>query len=198
MSTHMPKEKYLRAEKTTRNRDDYKVLLVGAIIGFFILVGQFTMTALNEQRWFRDVTAQTPFHSVALLRSVVNPMENSITVSGTLVKRRCEFQSLTGYITDDEGIRQRVFVNTRPEEIITGISGNRPPSDEAERWGPWLLTFVVDSGVKPVSWEIWAHHNCPNRPLIQSNIFAWGDWVTKIVDGNKIDYLHPPEVRELP
>lgn len=188
---------YFRAEKTTKNRDDYKVLIVGLMIGVFLLVGNSTVTALSEQRWFRDATGQTPFHSVALLRSVVNPTENSITVSGTMVKRRCQFQSLTGYITDNEGIRHRVFVNTKPEEIMTGVSGNRPPSNEAETWGPWLLTFVVEQELTPVSWEIWAHHECPNRPVRQSNIFAWGDWITWIVTGNGVEYLHPPKVREL-
>lgn len=197
MTSKMPREKYLRAEKTTKNRDDYKVLIVGLFIGVFILIGNFTLASLNEQRWFRDVTQQSPFHSVALLSSVVNPMENSITVRGTMVKRRCQFDSLTGYITDNEGIRHRVFVNTEPEEIMTGITGNRPPSDEAETWGPWLLTFIVAQELRPVSWEIWAHHLCPTGSRIQANLFAEGEWLTKIVTGAGNIYLHPPEPREL-
>lgn len=192
---------YFRAEKTTKNRDDYKVLLVGLMLSVFLLMGNFMFTALIEQRWFRDVTGQTPFHSVALLRSVVNPIENSITVSGTMIKRRCQFQSLTGYITDHEGIRHRVVVNTEPEEILTGISGNRPPSNEAETWGPWLLSFavevVVEQQLTPISWEIWVHHECPTRPNKQSNIFAWGDWITLINTGNDVEYLHPSKIKEI-
>lgn len=202
MTSEAPREKFIRAEKTTRNRDDYKVLLVGVIFGVFILVSQVTYGMLIDQRWFRDVTGITPFHSVKVMSQAV--VDDSITVTGELVKRRCTFDSLTGYIIYDDLMsedldRQRVFVNTRPEEILTGITGNRPPSDEAENWGPWLMTLTLSTenlshkgDIK--GWEIWAHHSCPTRPVKQSNLFAEGLWTSF----NSLEYLESPKLREVP
>lgn len=178
MSTQITKE-YIRAPKTGRAKDDYKVLIVGASLAAFILIAQFTVGYLSEQRWFRDITFQTPFYNVTVNSVVLDADTNTVTLSGWMSKRRCEFRSLTGYVTDSNNERHRVYVNTTPEDILTGITGNRPPSKQVERWGPWEITFSVE-GYDAVNWEVWAHHRCPNFATVQSNLFASGKWLSSI------------------
>ena len=110
-------KKYIRAEKTGRAVDDYKVLFVGVAIAIVMLIGQYAYQSLNEQRWFRDATVATPFHSVVVTTQSLNENHHEITVTGWMTKRRCEFRSLTGYVIDIHGIRNRVYVNTTPEDI---------------------------------------------------------------------------------
>ena len=199
--TPRTREKYLRAEKTTKNRDDFKVLLVGILFGFLILISFTTLSLLNEQRWYRDLTGKTPFSDVIVTSQVV--VNNSITVTGEMIKHRCEFESLTGYISYTDIVnggveRGRVFVNTKPEDLITGVTGNRPPSDELENWGPWLMTLSLDERNlaqmgEILGYEIWATHKCPTPPYHQSNLFAEGEWRTF----NSLEYLEAPKLREL-
>lgn len=167
----------MRAEKTTRNADDYKVLVVGIICSILILLGSFTVPRLYEQRWYRDVTRITPFYDAMLLYSNVSKNEIQITMGGTLIKRRCDFNNLFGYIYADNGIRYRVPVDTTDEPV----KGNRPPSDTPESYGPW--TISVDDNPNfpvtaiPVRWEIIAEHvKCPTEPETQRNLFISGSW----------------------
>ena len=177
------KENYVRAPKTGKAKDDYKVLLVGSIFVVFLLIGQFAAGYLSEQRWFRDVSRQTPFYDVSVTNISLSEDNRSVTISGYMTKRRCEFQSLTGYIITTNGKRHRVYVNTTPEDILTGLQhgANRPPSELSERWGPWQISFSF-KGLNPDSWEVWAHHKCPNFATVQSNLFASGPWITQIVE----------------
>ena len=167
--------KYIRAEKTGRPIDDFKVLFVGCLVVVFMLMGQYAYYHLSEQRWFRDVSLRTPFHSVVVTDISVSPEKEKVTIVGWMSKRRCEFSSLTGYIINDNQERHRVYVNTTPEDILTGVAGNRPPANESERWGPWEISLSYDN-LTPYAWEIWAHHKCPEQSTIQSNLFAFGLW----------------------
>ncbi|ANJ20810.1 hypothetical protein HYO99_gp76 [Roseobacter phage RD-1410W1-01] len=177
MSNQPHREKYIRAEKTTRNRDDYKVLIVGLICAIFIMLAMTTLPRFAEQRWYRDLARLTPFYGVELLYSNVSEDTISVSVGGSLVKRRCEFNTLFGYIYGDNNIRYRVPVDTSSEP-----EGNRPPSDTPESWGPWTLSMNdnpnIPVTVVPIRWEIIAEHiNCPTEPVTQRNLFIGGEWV---------------------
>ena len=177
MNMTKTKSTYFRSPKTGRSQDDFKVLLVGALFTIFILMFQFTAHSLQEKRWFRDVTHMTPFYNVEVSRVVVDDDTNTIVISGFMVKRRCVFHDLTGYVIDSEGKRTRMLVDTSPEDLLSGIEygANRPSSQQSESWGPWEISFV-STGSFPVSWEIWAHHKCDNSSVIESNLFASGLW----------------------
>lgn len=167
----------MRANKTTRNADDFKVLLVGIVCAIMIMMGSSILPRFNEQRWYRDLARLTPFYEVQLLYSSVGPQAIEITIGGSLIKRRCDFNDLFGYIHADNGIRYRVPVHTDAEPV----QGNRPPSDSAESWGPWSITtddnpnFPVTA--VPVKWEVIAEHiKCPTEPVTQRNLFIGGEW----------------------
>lgn len=184
----------MRTEKTTRNADDYKVLMVGIFCSILILMGSVVFPRFNEYRWYRDVTRLTPFYDVQLLYSNVSEDQITIQVGGSLVKRRCEFNNLFGYIYGDNGIRYRVPVDTSAEP-----GGNRPPSDTAESWGPWVISKEKNQNIPitviPVRWEIIAEHiNCPTAPKTQRNLFISGDWIDYafLVDGSvPLEFLIP-------
>lgn len=189
---------FIRADKTTKNQDDYKVLIVGAVIAVMILIFQFTSFMVREERWYRDMMGLTPFHSIVVTSQTVDEEEQSITVTGVMVKHRCEFKSLQGYIITETS-RHRVFVNTRPEDILTGVVGSRPPSNKLETWGPWLITFAVlpqFADQMPIGYEIWSDHECPEDPASQ-NLFAAGSWETLVLqeDGFGGQVLSPPVIR---
>ncbi|AGH07378.1 hypothetical protein SUFG_00005 [Sulfitobacter phage phiCB2047-B] len=176
----------MRAEKTTRNADDFKVLITGAVCAILILMGSVILPRFSEQRWYRDITRLTPFYDVQLLYSTVSGDEISISIGGSLVKRRCDFNNLFGYIYGDNGIRYRVPVDTKDEPV----KGNRPPSNTPESWGPWTLSIDdnpnIPLTVMPVSYEVIAEHIvCPTEPKTQRNLFLKGEWENFIFDYNK-------------
>lgn len=169
----------VRAKKTSKNADDFKVLIVGAVCAILIMMGSIIMPRMTEQRWFRDFTRLTPFHDVVLLYSQVSPDSITVAVGGTMVKRRCDFQSLYGYVIGSNGIRYRAAVDSSHED--SEVRTNRPPSAHAESWGPW--TISVDTiphfppAVLPLGYEIYAEHvQCPTEPETQRNLFVKGDW----------------------
>lgn len=176
----------VRAEKTTRNADDYKVLMVGIVAAILIMGMSMVFPRFGEQRWYRDLTRLTPFHDVQLLYSRVDNDKIQILFGGTLVKRRCEFNNLFGYIYGSNGIKYRV-----PVDMSSEPGGNRPPSysGTSESWGPWVLRVAdnpnIPSTVIPQSFEIIAEHvNCPTEPKTQRNLFVKGNWA---------DFTHVPE-----
>lgn len=166
-----------RAEKTTRNADDYKVLITGIVAAILIMMTSVVYPRFQEQRWFRDVTRLTPFYDVTLLYSAVSDDQISIVMGGSMIKRRCTFNNLFGYIYGDNGIRYRVPVDDSAEPV----HGNRPPSPDAESWGPWSLStddnLNIPATVIPMEWEIIAEHvECPTPPKTQRNLFIRGTW----------------------
>lgn len=189
-----PKPKFTDRRRTTQNADDYKVLVVGSICAILILLGSVFFDRLYEYRWFRDATKLTPFYSVHTHFSSVN--HDTITVGGDMVKRRCVFNNFSAYVHDASGIRHRAFVDPSREVELTGASGNRPPSDTAETWGPWNVV-VIDKRVIPVSWEIHVDHkDCPSPPLNQTNLFASGLWVTAMFEMRGHTLPPAPETEE--
>lgn len=167
----------MRANKTTRNADDFKVLLVGVVCSIVIMMLSIIVPRFSEQRWYRDIVHMTPFHAVQLHYSSVGSQAADITIGGSLIKRRCDFSELFGYIHANNGIRYRVPVRTTAEPV----HGNRPPSTEAESWGPWKITTEDNNNfpvtATPVKWEVIVEHvRCPTDPVIQRNVFASGAW----------------------
>lgn len=177
MSTYNPR-KLVRAEKAGRNTDDSKVLMVGMVIGIAILLFSLVYPRLTENRWYRDVARLTPFHGVQTMKVEMSEDGQEISIHGVLVKRRCEFKHLYGYVYDVSNIRHRVKVDFSAE-----LQGNRPPSPQnnSERWGPWVINLDLNKGLTttmvPARWEIIAEHvNCPTKPYIQRNLFTAGLW----------------------
>ena len=167
----------IRSVKRTRNSDDVKVLLIGVVLGIIILVSPVVANSLQEQRWYRDVSGSTPFRGATTDYTSVD--DGSIAVGGFLIKRRCTFLGLSGYIVDRTGIRHPVHVDTSPEVALTGVEygGSRPPSDDLESWGPWVLTQTSNIS-EPTGWEIYVDHGeCPSPPVNQTNLFTSGAWV---------------------
>lgn len=162
-----------RVNKTEPNKDDFRVMCVGVTCTIVILLGSLLIPRLPEYRWYRDFTALTPFHGVELISTKV--ISNSIMIEGVLIKRRCNFLSLTGYVINDLGRRARVVVDTSYRK--SPASGNRPTSSLPEDWGPWQLISPFDN---PVKWEIYAEHEkCATPPKEQTNLFASGEWINK-------------------
>lgn len=178
----------LRAKKTTKNADDVRVLFAGILGAIIILIGSAVMPRLTEHRWYRDVTSITPFHSVTLLYSQVQDARTIIVVGGSMIKRRCEFHNLYGYIYADNGLKYRVAVDTSVEDR-DGASGNRPPSDHPENWGPWSLSTKSNPNFPisaiPTAFEIIVEHkNCPTVPKTQRNVFMEGAWIDYVLPTN--------------
>jgi hypothetical protein len=126
---------------------------------------------LYDARWFRDLAHITPFHSVSVTEADLTP--EGLMLEGEMVKRRCEFAGLTAYVTRLDGRRHRTFLDTAPEDGQRP-AGNRPPSPRQQLWGPWIIFYGGPQ--VPLSWEIYASHDCPEEKLPQTNLFAAGDW----------------------
>lgn len=173
MPRKVSRKKYIRAEKTTKNRDDYKVLMAGIIAAVLLMVMTLKYDRLQEKRWFRDITKLTPFYNVSLEYSQVNG--DTIMVGGFLIKRRCDFRSMIGYVIGEDGIRRPMIVEPTPEVMATDAYRTRPPSTEKETWGPWLMKNTWD--VSPIYFQIYIdHHKCPTPPEQQTNLFISGAW----------------------
>jgi len=116
-----------------------------------------------------------------LMYSSVAPDE-TITFGGGMTKRRCTFHNLYGYVYMDDGLRYRLPVDTSSESGV----GNRPPSSDAENWGPWVLDLADNGAIPltaaPVRFEVIAEHiKCPTEPTTQRNHFIGGDWTDFIL-----------------
>ena len=179
--------KYFRAEKINRNHDDYKVLVVGLVIGICIMLFTVVSGRLIEYRWYRDVAHLTPFSKVVLLETHVLEGNSVLVMNGTMRKDRCEFDfsvdnNPIGYVTGQYNQRHRVPVDTSPEDIKTGVvKQSRPPGSNIESWGPWTIDVtdltVFDEPLKPKSFEVVVFHNdCPTKPVSQVNTFVEGNW----------------------
>ncbi len=147
-----------------RAKEPALIIVIALMLGLYPSLSNHLM----ESRWFRDVARLTPFHSVTVDDTQMT--DGGVLVMGQMVKRRCEYHRLTAYVIFSNGYRRRVHLDTSPEG---GAQGNRPSSRSSEAWGPWK---IVAAGRGIVRWEIFAHHKCPERGTIQSNLFATGDW----------------------
>lgn len=122
---------------------------------------------LEEMRTWRDITRATPFYQVEIINK--QNIENGVKVSGTFIKRRCEFIELSSYVKIKD-TWYRIKLDTSPEDNGSP-KGNRPAIDEPQNWGPWILKW---EGSTPTDWAIYAHHYCMEGNQI--NLFASGKW----------------------
>ena len=136
---------------------------------------------LAEERWFRDARGLTPFSEVEVTWSIIT--DKGLLIGGFMKKDRCTFVqgSQVGYVHVDGKPKRSVFVDTSPEEKISGVVGkSRPPSNSLESWGPWLVHW---DGPLPLNWDVFvSHKDCPTPPKYQVNMFASGSWA----DINKV------------
>jgi len=176
-SYSLARKHYFRAEKTTANNDDFKVLIMGVVAAVIIMIGSIFVPLVQETRTYRDVVGITPFHGVRVYGSELNAEKTAITIYGELIKRRCTFEELIAYVVDESGLRHIAVLDTTPENAG---EVNRPPSKVAESWGPWEISVGGEDGeIVPVAWQIFAAHTqCDSPPYNQINLFADGPWVT--------------------
>ena len=123
---------------------------------------------VGESRVWRDLTGQTPFHSVTVTRSAQMP--RGAELSGEMVKRRCEYAGLSAYVRVGAAW-ERAVLDTRPEDARRP-TGDRPSLPEAQLWGPWVIVWGAPD--EPSRWSIYAAHRCPQG--LQVNLFASGGW----------------------
>ena len=95
--------------------------------------------------------------------------DTSLTLRGTMIKRRCTFESVSAFITGAEGYERAWLDNS--VETARRPDGNRPVSDTPQAWGPWTIRHY---GPPATNWEIVTVHDCPEGS--QTNVFAKGDW----------------------
>ena len=203
MTNANPQNKYFRANKSSnRNHDDYKVLIVGLIIGVMIMFLLLITPRLIEYRWYRDVAHLTPFSDVQLIYSKVIDDNTKIIIGGSMIKNRCDFNfeipNPVAYVTDQFGQRHLILVDTSPEDQITGLIGNsRPLSEFSEIWGPWMIDIsnreIFGSYLKPIRFEVQVYHtNCMTKPIDQVNLFVEGAWINFWKNSN-ISIIVPTE-----
>lgn len=165
-----------RKREVRRNRR-VDLFILSVLVAYMFLLPAWDR--FRETRTYRDLAGITPFSGVYVTSSKVS--EQGLIVSGYLVKERCVFDSLSGYVTMTDGRRLRVIVDDDREEEVTG-GGSRPVSNIPEPWGPWVILPhpLVDGQVQ--WWEIYAHHiDCPSDPVVQNNLFAEGPWADYIL-----------------
>lgn len=143
------------------------ILMVLAI--FCLAMASSVWDGLSANRWFRDITWQTPFHGVT---AEVQRTDGGVLVRGTMVKRRCHYMHLRAYARLETGLRLPTAVDDSLEADVWG-GGSRPPSKLPEAWGPWLIADPAFG--TPERWELFAFHTCPNG-RVQVNLLAHGPW----------------------
>lgn len=166
----------------TRQALQKNALMMGVMIMLlFITSWPGIQAELAEERWFRDARGLTPFSEVEVTWSIVT--DEGLLIGGTMKKDRCTFvkDSQIGYAHVEGKPKRAVFVDTSPEDEITGVVGkSRPPSNDLEEWGPWLINW---KGSLPTDWDVYvSHKDCPTPPKKQTNRFASGSWA----DLNKV------------
>lgn len=134
---------------------------------------QNALSYVYETRAYRDMTLSTPFYQVIPDQQTVSQDEREITLHGTFIKRRCTFVSLSAYLYDAKGVGHLVTVDTDAESKARP-RGNRQPSDKPQEWGPWTIeSYTME---KPITYEIWVRHTCPEDSAPQENLFISGVW----------------------
>ncbi|MDO5621198.1 MAG: hypothetical protein Q4G24_06985 [Paracoccus sp. (in: a-proteobacteria)] len=145
-------------------------ILTGVWLGVLIVPALDSLTPIRETSAYRAATGRSPFAGVTV--TSIEASGPTLVVSGHMVKRRCEFLSLSAYV-ERNGAWERAWVDTSGEDASRPV-GNRSPGGQS--WGPWAVR-VTPPGPTPDQWRIWAHHRCPeDGGLTQSNLFAQGPW----------------------
>lgn len=161
-----------RRAKTDPQGDLRHTLALGLPLALMLFLAlPVLFSALNhatEARWYRDLVAITPFHGVTV--SDIRSTARGAAVSGQMIKRRCEYVSLSAYIRNGL-VWERAAIDTSPEDQKRP-PGNRPSLPDAQLWGPWVILWSAPP--VPLDWVIYAHHRCPEGD--QVNEFARGPW----------------------
>jgi hypothetical protein len=160
-----------KAEYKRNRRWDLMALLL--VAGF--IFGEPKWRDFKESRFYRDYQGVTPFKDVKVFSQVVEI--DRIILEGSMIKVRCTFSGLVGFVEFEGGLVIRVPVDTSVEDA-RGVVGNRPVIDQDQAWGKWAIRYDGSLG-KPVKWSIYAQHiGCPDNPINQNNLFAQGKWNT--------------------
>lgn len=106
---------------------------------------------------------------------IVSYDDRTLTLRGTFVKRRCNFTSMSAFVTGTEGY-ERAWLDLSIEDARRP-SGNRPISDTPQAWGPWTIRHY---GPPAIDWKIVTEHDCPEGS--QTNVFAKGDWPKEVTE----------------
>lgn len=141
------------------------MIFVLVVVGWSLM--QPLLTRVEESRWWRDLTRQTPFRDVVI--TSVSATELEIQIQGTLVKdRECAtFGPVIAQIVKN-GIAQ-------PAEFHTSEASNtphsRPKMDIPQRFGPWIIT-------SPIPWPdramVFRSHECSGE--LQTNMVLSVQW----------------------
>ena len=157
-----------RQNKETKNKDDIKVMFIGASIALLIFIISSIIPRLEEKRWYRDTLSLTPFYEVKLLYKFT--VNEGIMFGGTFKKRRCIFKKISAYILDSNDIYYPVNFKSFQNR------GNRPAFKNKQSYGPWVV-FNFASHINPKYFEVYVEHeNCPSTPINQTNLFLRSKW----------------------
>lgn len=145
-------------------------ILVASLVLVFATSPTIQATFM-ESRAYRDFMLLTPFYNAKVIHASVSSDLASLQLDGTLVKRRCNFVSLSAYVTKGEFsyASELVLEYTDDNRRVT----NRPPMDKAQHWGPWVIMSPVQN---PEAYSIFVMHICPNTRIPQTNLFVAGPW----------------------
>lgn len=177
-----------------------RVLTLGLAFMFVLEHIPFVSASVMETRIYRDFVGRTPFYGVVTYATLVNI--HGLDTYGEMKKRRCKFAGgnlgLIGYVTFENKPKQRVLIDTTPEDLTYVEGINRPPSSTPQAWGVWRVEYLI-SAPKPSGYEIFAGHFCPvidpqtgiharnsvTGELIykyEINLFASGPWETREIE----------------
>lgn len=121
---------------------------------------------ISEQRWYRDLTRQTPFHSVVIDRQVLSDGGMVLTVDGHFTKRRecVPIPPVAVQTYHGSGSAEPAgFVSRQPGDAI-----NRPPLDGSQAFGPWDLIALSPD---PLEASVWIWHKCSDGKFQYNQLF---------------------------
>lgn len=143
-------------------RRELRLWLVVAVIAAIYVVSQ---SPWMERRPVRDALGITAFHHVKILSKATDA--RSMTVTGSMIKRRCNKVGHTVYTLHDGVMRVAVFSTIEAPETPP----NRPSSRMAQYFGPWVITARHDN---PEAAAMFTVHRCPDG--LQHNLVFLLNW----------------------
>jgi hypothetical protein len=129
----------------------YVLIFVGSLL---VMLAQGFWHQLEEARWWNDLIGKTPFSAVHIKRTVAE--ENTLTVWGSLEKVRCEKLGHAAYVEGPKGYNVLAGFDSSGEDADTPV--NRPQSDTAQSFGPWVIISRI---AHPVAASFFVRHRCP-------------------------------------
>ena len=136
-----PVNKVFRAEKTTKNRDDFKVLMVGLLFGITIL-----LTLPLATRWYDTLITDRPFIRATVEVIQTDDYERPMILYDADAVKTVE-ATWTASIRDAKGQRM---------ETRRGVGDYTPAEDNPRLW-TWKAWFDNGDGAPPPA--------VPDRPF---------------------------------